>query len=104
MASTMTATKMTSVNEVKETTKAADVGKEAAQTTLPQPLVNYDDDFTGYDEEIFDHLRNLEQTTFANPNYMDAQHGLDWEKRGILVDWLIEVHAKFEFLDRKSVV
>ena len=29
---------------------------------------------------------------------MDAQHWLDWGKRGTLVDWLIEVHAKSEFL------
>jgi G2/mitotic-specific cyclin 2 len=33
-----------------------------------------------------------------NPDYMKAQVNLEWRMRGILVDWLIEVHAKFRLL------
>jgi G2/mitotic-specific cyclin 2 len=33
-----------------------------------------------------------------NPNYMKKQENLEWRMRGILVDWLIEVHAKFRLL------
>src|SRR5215471_5676703 len=33
-----------------------------------------------------------------NPNYMVKQNGLDWKMRGILNDWLIQVHAKFRLL------
>ena len=33
-----------------------------------------------------------------NPAYMKSQVSLEWRMRGILVDWLIEVHAKFRLL------
>lgn len=33
-----------------------------------------------------------------NPGYMKTQVHLEWRMRGILVDWLIEVHAKFRLL------
>jgi len=33
-----------------------------------------------------------------NPTYMKNQIHLEWRMRGILVDWLIEVHAKFRLL------
>ena len=33
-----------------------------------------------------------------NPNYMENQKELQWKMRGILVDWIIEVHSKFRLL------
>lgn len=33
-----------------------------------------------------------------NPNYMDMQPELDHVKRGILVDWIIQVHKHFKLL------
>jgi G2/mitotic-specific cyclin 2 len=33
-----------------------------------------------------------------NPSYMKTQVHLEWRMRGILVDWLIEVHARFRLL------
>src|SRR4051794_22875269 len=33
-----------------------------------------------------------------NPDYMVDQKDLQWKMRGILVDWLIEVHHKFRLL------
>ncbi|KAJ1985223.1 G2/mitotic-specific cyclin [Dimargaris verticillata] len=51
-----------------------------------------------YVHEIFDYMRNLEITTLPNPAYMDQQKELAWKMRGILVDWLIEVHNKFQLL------
>lgn len=33
-----------------------------------------------------------------NPEYMKGQLHLEWRMRGILIDWLIEVHAKFRLL------
>lgn len=30
-----------------------------------------------------------------NPNYMDNQKELGWRMRGILIDWLIQVHSRF---------
>ncbi len=33
-----------------------------------------------------------------NPEYMNKQAELQWKMRGILMDWLIEVHSKFRLL------
>ena len=33
-----------------------------------------------------------------NPNYMAGQKELAWQMRGILTDWLIQVHLKFRLL------
>lgn len=51
-----------------------------------------------YVVEIFDYLRVLEKATMPNPNYMDHQSSLEWHLRGVLVDWLIEVHTRFHLL------
>lgn len=100
--STMTAVEITSVPEVKGTAKVAPVPKKVVEKPAPQALADDDDDdplmVAEYANEIFDYLRSLEETTAPNPDYMDAQEGLHWEQRGILVDWLIEVHQKFHLL------
>lgn len=51
-----------------------------------------------YVVEIFQYLNKLEIATAPNPNYMDHQDDLEWKMRGILVDWLIEVHTRFHLL------
>ncbi|KAI9819751.1 MAG: G2/mitotic-specific cyclin [Phylliscum demangeonii] len=51
-----------------------------------------------YAAEIFDYLHELELVTMPNPEYMEHQDDLEWKMRGILVDWLIEVHARFHLL------
>lgn len=51
-----------------------------------------------YVHEIFEYLKELEQTTLPNPQYMKHQEDLEWKMRGILVDWLIEVHTRFHLL------
>ncbi|KAL9609894.1 MAG: hypothetical protein Q9167_005365 [Letrouitia subvulpina] len=51
-----------------------------------------------YVVEIFDYLKDLEEATMPNPNYMDHQGHLEWHLRGVLVDWLIEVHTRFHLL------
>lgn len=51
-----------------------------------------------YVVEIFEYLKVLEESTLPNPNYMDHQEDLEWKLRGILVDWLIEVHTRFHLL------
>ncbi|KAF2018834.1 A/B/D/E cyclin [Aaosphaeria arxii CBS 175.79] len=61
---------------------------------------DYDDPLmvSEYVVEIFDYLKELEIATMANPNYMDDQSELEWKMRGILVDWLLEVHTRFRLL------
>lgn len=51
-----------------------------------------------YVMDIFDYLRDLEMETLPNPDYIDHQPDLEWKMRGILVDWLIEVHTRFRLL------
>ncbi|KAJ9636548.1 G2/mitotic-specific cyclin [Knufia peltigerae] len=51
-----------------------------------------------YVREIFNYYRALEDITQPNPHYMDHQDDLEWKMRGILVDWLIEVHTRFRLL------
>lgn len=51
-----------------------------------------------YVYEIVEYMRQLEVTTAPNPAYMDAQTGIEWRMRGVLIDWLIEVHTKFHLL------
>lgn len=51
-----------------------------------------------YVEEIFAYMRKIEMKCMPNGDYMSMQRDLDWERRGQLVDWLIETHAKFRLL------
>jgi G2/mitotic-specific cyclin 1/2 len=51
-----------------------------------------------YVHEIFDYLKELEVATMPNPTYMKHQEDLEWKMRGILVDWLVEVHTRFHLL------
>ncbi|KAA1476587.1 A/B/D/E cyclin [Dentipellis sp. KUC8613] len=51
-----------------------------------------------YVVEIFEYLKVVEQTTLPNPNYMENQKDLAWKMRGILTDWLIQVHMRFRLL------
>ncbi|KAK3056189.1 G2/mitotic-specific cyclin [Extremus antarcticus] len=51
-----------------------------------------------YVHEIFEYMQELEITTQPNPDYMDNQNELEWKMRGILVDWLLEVHTRFRLL------
>lgn len=51
-----------------------------------------------YVHEIFDYMKELEITTQPNPDYMESQTELEWKMRGILVDWLLEVHTRFRLL------
>ena len=51
-----------------------------------------------YVREIFEYYQELEKVTMPNAQYMDHQDDLEWKMRGILVDWLIEVHMRFRLL------
>jgi len=63
------------------------------QEDLDDPLM-----VAEYVVEIFEYLKKLEVSTRPNADYMDHQEDLEWKMRGILVDWLIEVHTRFHLL------
>jgi hypothetical protein len=75
------------------------------EVQLPEGVANLDaedvDDplmVSEYVVEIFEYMKELEITTMANADYMDNQTELEWKMRGILVDWLLEVHTRFRLL------
>ncbi|KAG9077552.1 G2/mitotic-specific cyclin [Ceratobasidium sp. UAMH 11750] len=51
-----------------------------------------------YVVEIFEYMKELEIRTMPSSTYMNSQHELGWHMRGILMDWLIQVHARFKLL------
>ncbi|OAP57431.1 hypothetical protein AYL99_08169 [Fonsecaea erecta] len=51
-----------------------------------------------YGEEIFDYMRQLEVKMLPNAHYMDNQHEIQWSMRSVLMDWLVEVHLRFNLL------
>lgn len=79
--------------------------KESAPQNMAEAVQDLDRDdiddplmVAEYVVEIFEYLRKLEITTQPNARYMDHQEDLEWKMRGILVDWLIEVHTRFHLL------
>ncbi|XP_010935270.1 cyclin-B2-2 isoform X1 [Elaeis guineensis] len=52
-----------------------------------------------YVEEIYDFYRQTEDFGCVCPNYMSNQFDINERMRAILIDWLIEVHYKFELMD-----
>ncbi len=51
-----------------------------------------------YADEIFAHMHHLERKFTPNANYMTYQNELEWNMRSILIDWLVQVHARFHLL------
>ncbi|KAK3805009.1 MAG: cyclin-like protein [Benniella sp.] len=51
-----------------------------------------------YANQIFEYMQELEMNTMPDPNYMSSQKELAWRMRGVLIDWLAEVHYKFKLL------
>ncbi|CCH40611.1 G2/mitotic-specific cyclin-B1 [Wickerhamomyces ciferrii] len=51
-----------------------------------------------YSPEIFNYLHGLEIKMRPNPGYMKNQTELKWNMRSILVDWLVQVHSRFNLL------
>ncbi|OMH78939.1 G2/mitotic-specific cyclin-4 [Zancudomyces culisetae] len=46
-------------------------------------------------DDIFMYMKELENKMLPDSDYMDHQTELTWGMRAILVDWLVQVHAKF---------
>ena len=78
---------------------------ELWQEELEQQIEEMDEEDAGdplmvsdYVYEILDYMKVLEQQTMPNPNYMAHQGELEWRMRGVLIDWLLEVHQRFHLL------
>ncbi|KAF2233424.1 hypothetical protein EV356DRAFT_209909 [Viridothelium virens] len=51
-----------------------------------------------YGDEIFQYMRTLEERMRPNPHYMDNQAEIQWSMRSVLMDWLVQVHHRFQLL------
>ncbi|KAI0055691.1 hypothetical protein BV25DRAFT_1842792 [Artomyces pyxidatus] len=48
--------------------------------------------------DIFEYLKVIEQMALPDPNHTENHKDLAWKMRGILTDWLIQVHMRFRLL------
>lgn len=53
---------------------------------------------TEYAPEIFNYMHELEHKLAPDANYMNNQDELKWEMRSILIDWVVQVHSRFDLL------
>ncbi|CAK3863948.1 G2 mitotic-specific cyclin-4 [Lecanosticta acicola] len=51
-----------------------------------------------YGDEIFEYMREMETRMSPNPHYMDQQQEIQWSMRGVLMDWVVQVHQRFNLL------
>jgi G2/mitotic-specific cyclin 3/4 len=51
-----------------------------------------------YRDEIFEYYRELEVKLSPNPHYMDTQAEIQWSMRSVLIDWVVQVHDRFQLL------
>jgi Cyclin, N-terminal domain/Cyclin, C-terminal domain len=51
-----------------------------------------------YGDEIFEYMRQLEVKMLPNAHYMDNQHEIQWPMRSVLMEWLVQVHHRFNLL------
>ncbi|CAE7097693.1 unnamed protein product [Rhizoctonia solani] len=79
----------------------------AESTEVDEHWVDLDKDDDGdplmvseYVIDIFNYMLEIERkhAQVLNPNYIEKQKELNWGMRGILGDWLIQVHARFRLL------
>ncbi|EGD74548.1 cyclin B [Salpingoeca rosetta] len=88
-----------------------DVEEKHAQNVMPAPRpipANvedvYEDDFENpqmvaeYVEPIFEYMRELEVRLHVPANYFKIQTEINARMRDVLVDWLAEVHHRFELI------
>ncbi|KDP36793.1 hypothetical protein JCGZ_08084 [Jatropha curcas] len=52
-----------------------------------------------YIDDLYAFYKKAEKSSCVSPNYMTQQFDINERMRGILIDWLIEVHYKFELMD-----
>lgn len=51
-----------------------------------------------YAEEIFEYMGDLEIKAMPDPNYMENQNEIQWHQRTTLVDWLVQIHARYHLI------
>ncbi|KAI3921987.1 hypothetical protein MKX01_005676 [Papaver californicum] len=78
--------------EMEDIVEEAVMGIDSSDKKNPLAVVEYI-------EDIYAHHRNTESSSCVSPSYMTQQFDINEKMRGILIDWLIEVHYKFELME-----
>ncbi|KAB2094898.1 hypothetical protein ES319_A02G191200v1 [Gossypium barbadense] len=88
---------------LEETEVASEV--EMEDIIIEEPIVDIDGCDTKnpfavveYVEDLHAYYKNMEKFSCVSPNYMDQQSDVNEKMRAILIDWLIEVHDKFDLM------
>lgn len=89
---------MTTAGETQEFNLGAEnVLMHVEQVEDPRPLSD-PQDVDEYIDDIYEHLKLTESDFLINHQYMKNQTDINEKMRGILIDWLVEVHLKFKLL------
>ncbi|KAM5546949.1 hypothetical protein ABKV19_001468 [Rosa sericea] len=86
--------------------EANDMKEIEMEDIVEEPLVDIDSSdlknplaVVEYVEDLFTYYRKMEGFSCVPPDYLEQQFDINEKMRAILIDWLIEVHDKFELLD-----
>ncbi|KAL6220792.1 hypothetical protein ACLB2K_008547 [Fragaria x ananassa] len=86
--------------------EANDMKEVEMEDIVEEPLVDIDScDLKNplavleYVEDLHTYYKKMEGFSCVPPDYLERQFDINEKMRAILVDWLIEVHDKFELLD-----
>ncbi|KAK1400322.1 G2/mitotic-specific cyclin-2-like [Heracleum sosnowskyi] len=77
--------------EMEEADEDLIVDIDSVDKKNPLAVVEYIDDLYAY-------YKKVESSSCVPPDYMSTQFDINDRMRGILIDWLIEVHYKFELM------
>ncbi|KAL5370809.1 hypothetical protein DPSP01_014658 [Paraphaeosphaeria sporulosa] len=83
-------------------TNAAHVGPSSIgepqyhfEATQEEDEDDEDKSLSEYADEIFENMRSSEKRMKPDPDYMSSY--IDWSKRSMLIEWLVQVHERFDF-------
>ena len=78
------------------------IAKEYVEAT--RPIEDIEDEqwdtsmVAEYGDEIFQYMHELEDRMSPNPRYMEQQTEIQWSMRAVLMDWVVQVHQRFNLL------
>ncbi|KAI1411931.1 A/B/D/E cyclin [Hypoxylon sp. FL1857] len=79
-----------------------EAAKELVERKYPKDIKNEELIDIGmvaeYSEEIFAYMKEVEMELLPNPHYMDIQNDIQWSMRSVLIDWVVQVHLRFQLL------
>ncbi|XP_016504035.1 G2/mitotic-specific cyclin-2-like isoform X2 [Nicotiana tabacum] len=84
--------RMDAETEMEDVEETLIVDIDSADKKNPLAVVEYIDDMHAY-------YKKTESSSCAPPNYMEQQFDINERMRAILIDWLIEVHYKFDLME-----